>query len=129
MRMIDADKLEKAMEDAGVLRRDLFEPGIQFQFAWGVPIVDAEPVTRCKDCFWSTRASLTGADLGYDCTLLRLRRLRPDFFCADGEPKQPSETDKFEQASELDKFEQAIQHLRELWSEHCLNPRRETDEL
>lgn len=119
MRMIEADKLEKAMEDAGVLRRDLLEPGLQPQSAWGVPIVDAEQVTRCEDCFWSMRASLTGADLGYDCTLHKLRRLPPDFFCKDGEPKRPSKTDE---------FAQAVQHLRELWAEHCLNLRRDTDE-
>ena len=118
MRMIEADKPEKAMEDAGVLRRDLFEPGLQFQSAWGVPIVDAEPVTRCKDCDWALISDLTGA-IHYDCTLRKLRCLPPEFFCADGKPKQPDA---------LDKFEQAIQHLRELWSEHCLNLRREKDE-
>lgn len=122
MRMIDADKLKKAMEDAGVLRRDLFEPGLQLQSAWGVPIVDAEQVTRCKDCDWAICRDLTDADLGYDCNLLELQCLPPDFFCADGRPKQPKQPD------EIDKFEQAIQHLRELWSEHCLNLRREKDE-
>lgn len=118
MRMIEADKLEKAMEDAGVLSRDLLEPGPQFPSAWGVPIVDAEPVTRCKDCDRATISDLTVVTR-YDCPLHDSPCLSPEFFCAYGKPKQPDA---------LDKFEQAIQYLRELWSEHCLNLRREKDE-
>ena len=45
MRMIDADALAEAM---GVKR--LMIQSWKADSAWGVPIVDAEPVVRCKDC-------------------------------------------------------------------------------
>ena len=45
MRMVDADKLEKAVIGAGI-----FKDGWEFKTAWGIPVVDAEPVVRCEDC-------------------------------------------------------------------------------
>lgn len=88
MRMIEANKMIKAMLGAGMFNPRGFERSQDFAPVWDVPVVDAEQVTRCEDCFWSMRASLTDADLGYDCTLLKLRRLPPDFFCKDGRPDQ-----------------------------------------
>ena len=48
MRMIDADALAEAM---GVKR--LMIQSWKADSAWGVPIVDAEPVARCKNCKYS----------------------------------------------------------------------------
>ena len=53
MRMIKADDLEQALREAGfadVIKDDCSK----CTSAWGVPIVDAVPVIRCKDCvyFW-----------------------------------------------------------------------------
>ena len=46
-RMIDADALIKAM---GV--HTYMQTEWTHATAWGVPIVDAEPVVRCKDCYY-----------------------------------------------------------------------------
>ncbi len=50
MRMLDADALAEAM---GVKRLMIqsWEP----DSAWGVPIVDAVPVVRCRECKWRPR--------------------------------------------------------------------------
>lgn len=44
-RMVDADALAKAMGVYTYMQTE-WTPAT----AWGVPIVDAEPVVRCKDC-------------------------------------------------------------------------------
>lgn len=51
-KMIYADDLYEAMNQVGAFevlkdkRKELFTS------AWGVPIVDAEEVVRCKECKW-----------------------------------------------------------------------------
>lgn len=44
-RMVDADALAKAMGVYTYMQTEWTTAT-----AWGVPIVDAEPVVRCKDC-------------------------------------------------------------------------------
>lgn len=49
MRMISADDLEQALREAG-LAEVIKDDCSKCTSAWGVPIVDAEEVVRCKDC-------------------------------------------------------------------------------
>ena len=46
MRMINADDLEQALRDIGML--DVIKGDVKFTSAWGVPIIDAEPVRHGK---------------------------------------------------------------------------------
>lgn len=46
--MIYANDLKQAMKDAGMF--DYVRTEVVFKSAWGVPIVDAEEVVRCRDC-------------------------------------------------------------------------------
>lgn len=49
-RMIYADDLYEAMNQVGAFEVLKNKRKEQFTTAWEVPIVDAEPVVRCKDC-------------------------------------------------------------------------------
>lgn len=49
MRMINADDLEQALREAGLMEV-IKDDCSKCTSAWGVPIVDAEEVVRCKDC-------------------------------------------------------------------------------
>ena len=55
MRMVDADQLEKAVIGDGI-----FKDGWEFKTAWGIPVVDAEPVVRCKDCKYFVEIKAAG---------------------------------------------------------------------
>ena len=46
--MIYANDLKQAMKDAGTF--DCVKEEVVYKSAWGVPIVDAEEVVRCKEC-------------------------------------------------------------------------------
>lgn len=93
MRMLDADALAEAM---GVKRLMIqsWEP----DSAWGVPIVDAEPVVRCKDCdMWNEEDFSGKKSLGnYRCACAEWsntedgRRVYtgPDEFCSRGERRE-----------------------------------------
>lgn len=48
MRMKNADGLEQALREAGLA--EVIKDCSKCTSAWGVPIVDAEEVVRCKDC-------------------------------------------------------------------------------
>ena len=49
MRMINADDLEQALREAG-LAEIIKDDCSKCTSAWGVPIVDAVEVVRCRDC-------------------------------------------------------------------------------
>ena len=48
-RMINIDDLIEAWRKAGMFDPNMFTVKV-WDSAWGVQIVDAEPVVRCKDC-------------------------------------------------------------------------------
>lgn len=79
MRMIYADALAEAM---GVKRLMIqsWEP----DSAWGVPIVDAEPVVRCRECieFVKYRSAKGGLCKNTGCCISE------DFYCADGKRRE-----------------------------------------
>lgn len=60
--MIYANDLKQAMKDAGML--DYVKAEVVYKSAWGVPIVDAEEVVRCKDCkyFYSEACEIWEVD-------------------------------------------------------------------
>lgn len=96
MRMIKADDLEQALRDAG-LAEVIKDDCSKCTSAWGVPIVDAVEVVRCKDCKWGERTRLKQDgtdDMRYrrDYCTLYSRRHEPSYFCADGERRE-DETD------------------------------------
>lgn len=83
-RMIYADDLYEAMNQVGAFevlkdkRKELFTS------AWGVPIVDAEEVVRCKDCKWR--------DVSEECVAYEaFWSLGDDGFCSLGERKDEVE--------------------------------------
>lgn len=82
MRMINADDLEQALKEAGfaeVIKDDCSK----CTSAWGVPIVDAEPVIRCKDCFFCGEIDENGWHW-CQCTGAGMPK---DGFCSDAERK------------------------------------------
>ena len=80
MRMIDADALAEAM---GVKR--LMIQSWKADSAWGVPIVDAEPVVRCKDCkYWNPYKSHHYK--GHFCDVVTLF-VQENEYCAWGKRK------------------------------------------
>lgn len=90
--MIYANDLKQAMEDAGML--DYVKAEVVYKSAWGVPIVDAEEVVRCKDC----KHLMTYNDGTYDCKYLVERMFaegelnnKPNDFCCWGVRKDEAE--------------------------------------
>lgn len=67
-----ADALEKAIKEA------IFK----------LPVIDAEPVIRCKDCKWC-RTFYHGSDMGfsYECAKLYLTGIGANDFCSKAERK------------------------------------------
>lgn len=51
----------------------------------GLHTIDAERVTRCKDCIYNANGCCTHSE-NYDDT-----RYRPDYYCADADPKAGDE--------------------------------------
>lgn len=78
MRMIYADELEDALTKAGI---PIIVKG-KATSAWGVPVVDAVPVVRCKDCRW--RTGLEEHTAWHPCDEMAVN---DNWFCADGEKK------------------------------------------
>lgn len=78
MRLIDAEVL---------ILETLFNPNhvsyISRQDVQNAPTVDAEPVTRCKDCRWYD-AGHNEVDAWQRCRVLKIET-HDDFFCANGE--------------------------------------------
>lgn len=81
MRMIDADALAEAI---GVKR--LMIQSWTPDSAWGVPIVDAEPVVRCRDCkHWRGENDICrGIGVDFDA----------DGFCSYGERREDGGEDE-----------------------------------
>ena len=73
-RMIDADALMKAMGVHTYMQTE-WTPAT----AWGVPIVDAVEVVRCKDCRFRHQDGANFCLLGTQSD---------EWFCADGERKE-----------------------------------------
>ena len=68
--MIYANDLKQAMKDAGMF--DYVKTEVVFKSAWGVPIVDAEEVVRCKDCAYckyNDGAVYTSSPPKYRCSV------------------------------------------------------------
>lgn len=80
MRMIDADKLAEAIcanELVGIGRSEDY-----WKTAWGIPIVDAEKVVRCKDCRFNYANQIPSYDVCQLCVELPITK---EFYCAYGE--------------------------------------------
>lgn len=83
-RMFDADALMQAMGVHTYMKSEWTHAT-----AWGVPIVDAEPVVRCKDCKYSVDYYHDG-----DCycmnPIMGLLYFGGswDFYCADGKRRE-----------------------------------------
>lgn len=92
--MIYANDLKQALKDAGML--DYVKAEVVYKSAWGVPIVDAEEVVRCKDCKYST--PLTYYDKGVKGLFCNYRGSIGDWryrtetdYCSRGERKEVGE--------------------------------------
>jgi hypothetical protein len=84
--MIYANDLKQAMKDAGML--DYVKAEVVYKSAWGVPIVDAEEVVRCKDCKWYSQfISMTGKLLSEGRCEYHSNYFAEDDFCSRGERK------------------------------------------
>lgn len=86
MRMINADDLEQALRDAG-LAEVIKDDCSKCTSAWGVPIVDAEPVVRCKDCRW-----LENDGYHTRCRIMGLS-VEAEDYCSRGERRKDGKTD------------------------------------
>ena len=82
-RMIDADALIKAMGVHTYMQTE-WTPAT----AWGVPIVDAEPVVRCKDCKHNYHNMIPGGEAEHGCTKCIELPITADFFCSRGERRE-----------------------------------------
>lgn len=81
-RMVDADALAKAMGVYTYMQTEWTHAT-----AWGVPIVDAEPVVRCKDCkYCSVDSHADGNVPNYVCIEMDCG-VEADGFCSWGERK------------------------------------------
>lgn len=85
--MVDADALIKAMGVHTYMQTE-WTPTT----AWGVPIVDAEPVVRCKDC-----KHHDPEDRKCDCGALEragcVFPVADDYFCSWGERREDGKID------------------------------------
>lgn len=81
-RMVDVEALTKAMGVHTYMQTE-WTPAT----AWGVPIVDAEPVVRCKDC------RFCGYDEMFDEMWCNGKRVSADWFCADGKRREDGKID------------------------------------
>ena len=77
MRLIDADDLRQVLE---VFSEKDSLGHTPVQLCDAMPTIDAVEVVRCKDCKWFD---------GQGCESLSLYRVDIDFFCADGERRDP----------------------------------------
>ena len=101
MRMINADDLEQALREAG-LAKVIKDDCSKCTLAWGVPIVDAEPVVRCKDCYYCATEKSFGKVYHYceafeqyaegDLIGVSLE-VNPDHFCSWGERREDVKID------------------------------------
>lgn len=82
-RMIYADDLYEAMNQVGAFEVLKDKRKEMFTSAWGVPIVDAEEVVRCKDCK-SYRFYEGAFGKGWICFKTNNKRSADDF-CSRGE--------------------------------------------
>ena len=85
MRLIDVDSLA----DALFYKHKIYPQWVADTIG-GMPVVDAVPVVRCKDCKYCTIAAdkKWRQDFGksiYECDHKGLCYVEPDWFCADGE--------------------------------------------
>ena len=94
MRLIDADALYAMVDGLVKNKSGVYERGKDRAFnivkcalhnKCTTPTIDAVPVTRCKDCVYNANGCCTHSE-NYDDT-----RYRPDYFCADAEPKARDE--------------------------------------
>ncbi len=92
MKMVDAEALQKAM-GVHTYTQTEWTPAT----AWGVPIIDAEPVVRCKECIhrWvsgvAPRKSGKIGNIDYYLwidTTCPFENTEDDFFCAKGEKNE-----------------------------------------
>lgn len=88
MRLINLDELMKypiRLNHFDKENGDInFVYGIEsvLEYAEYLPIIDAVPVTRCKNCAKASHDSIFGK---YFC---QGKEVRPDHFCGDGERKE-----------------------------------------
>lgn len=80
MRLIDADALKRLVDEEWFDCKEKSEFLDEINRTPTIPITDAVPVVRCKDC---KRHNAKARDL-YRCDLLNVWH-DGDFFCADGE--------------------------------------------
>ena len=85
MRMIDADALAEAI---GVKR--LMIQSWTPDSAWGVPIVDAEPVVWCKDCQYDKTCVIQSIII--EASILPFDS--NTWFCADGKRREDGADDE-----------------------------------
>lgn len=84
MRVVDLDAVIDCIEvEWGYegIREDLYS----------LPVIDAVPVVRCKDCKYFVRELENGK---HDCIDLNLPYCRPDDFCSYGVQKEATSTDE-----------------------------------